>query len=127
MKKPIPEGFHTVSPYLVVRGVPRLLEFLEQGLGAQILSCHKMPDGRIANAEIKIGDSIVMTGEAREGGETWPAMLYLYVENPDALYERAMKAGGKSVMLPTDQPYGDRSAAVEDSCGNQWWFAARLS
>ncbi len=73
------------------------------------------------HAEIKIGDSIVMMGEG--GEKTFLAMLHLYMEDVDAVYQRAIQAGGKSLREPTDQFYGDRSGGVEDAFGNQWWIA----
>jgi len=124
--QPIPEGFHTVNPYLAIRGVDRLIEFLKEGFGAELASRHAMPDGRVMNAIVRIGDSMVLMGEAAEGQPTFPGMLYVYVEDTDALYERAVAAGGKSVMEPADQFYGDRNAAVEDPSGNQWWIATHV-
>jgi uncharacterized glyoxalase superfamily protein PhnB len=124
--KPIPEGHHTVIPYIVVPGVDKLIEFAKQAFGATELHVSKRPDGTVMHAEVKIGDSIVMMGD---GGETWKtflAMLHLYMEDVDAVYRRAIQAGGKSLREPTDQIYGDRSAAVEDAFGNQWWIATHI-
>jgi len=122
---PVPAGFHTVTPYLSLKGVAQVIEFMQQAFGATVDGCHKMPDGTIVNAEVSLGNSKVMLGEARGGHEPWPAMLYLYVDDADATYARAVKAGGKSVLEPTDHFYGDRSGGVEDSAGNQWWIATR--
>jgi uncharacterized glyoxalase superfamily protein PhnB len=80
----------------------------------------------VQHAEIKIGDSIVMMGEGGEGGKVFPAMLHLYVEDVDGLYQRAIQAGAKSVREPADQPYGDRTGGVEDAFGNQWWMATHV-
>ena len=124
--KPIPEGHHTVIPYIVVPGVDKLIEFAKRAFGATELHVSKRPDGTVMHAEVKIGDSIVMMGD---GGETWKtflAMLHLYMEDVDAVYRRAIQAGGKSLREPTDQIYGDRSAAVEDAFGNQWWIATHI-
>ena len=121
--KPIPEGYHTVTPYLTVQGLARLMEFLTQAFGAQETFRSTRPDGSLSHCEMRIGDSMVMLGEA--GGE-WkprPSQLYLYVENVDELYHRAIAAGGKSMGEPKDQFYGDRSGGVEDPSGNYWWIA----
>ncbi len=121
--KPIPDGYHTVTPYLVVEGVAKLIDFLKQAFEAKEINRHAQPDGTIMHAEVKIGDSIVMMGEARGEHKPMQTMLYLYVKDADAVYKRAVKAGATSVMEPTDQFYGDRSGGVKDLCGNQWWVA----
>jgi PhnB protein len=124
--KPIPEGHHTVTPYIVVSGVAKLIEFAKQAFGATEVFVSKRPDGSVMHAEIKIGDSIVMMGEGGEGGKTFLAMLHLYVDDVDAVYQRGIQAGGKSLREPADQVYGDRTGAVEDSFGNQWWLATHM-
>ena len=87
-----------------------------------------MPDGTIMNAELRIGDSMVMLGEAPPASsdvKPLTSMLYLYVADADSVYQRAVKAGGKSIREPADQIYGDRVGAIEDAWGNQWWIATR--
>jgi PhnB protein len=126
--KPIPEGYHTITPYFSVRNARRLIEFLEQAFDGQVLEKTALPDGTVTNAQVKVGDSMVMVGEGAkdmEGRSLMPAMLYMYVEDADAVYGKAMQAGAKSIMEPIDQFYGDRSGAVEDLAGNQWWIATR--
>jgi len=122
--KPVPEGYHTVSSYIVVPGVAKLIDFAKQAFGATEVNVSKLPDGSVMHAEIKIGDSIIMMGAS--GDKTFLAMLHLYMEDVDAVYQRAIQAGGKSLREPTDQFYGDRSGAVEDAFGNQWWIATHL-
>jgi len=124
---PVPEGFHTVTPYLVVPGVPKLIDFLKQSFDAQELQRHLRPDGTVQHAEVRIGDSIIMMGEPQPPQKPMPAMILLYVAEVDALYHRALKAGATSVREPADQPYGDRTGGVEDATGNQWWVARRLA
>lgn len=124
--KPIPEGYHTVTPYLVVPGVAKLIDFLEQAFGAQEKERHARPDGAIMHAEVKIGDSIVMMGEPMGEFKAIPAALYLYVEDVDAVYKRALEAGATSVMEPADQFYGDRNGGVKDPAGNLWWIATHI-
>ena len=126
--KAIPEGYHTITPYFSVRDAARLIEFLKQAFDAREIETHAMPDGTIINAQIKIGDSMVLVGEApKDLGERklMPAVLYMYVNDADAVYKTAIQAGGKSMMEPMDQFYGDRSGAVEDPAGNQWWIATQ--
>lgn len=124
--KPVPEGYHTVSPYLVVSGVTKLIDFTKQVFGATEVHVSKGPDGTVMHAEIKIGDSIVMIGEGGAGGKHFPGMLYLYLEDVDAVYQRAIQAGAKSVREPADQFYGDRVSGVEDAFGNQWWISTHI-
>jgi PhnB protein len=123
--KPIPEGYHTITPYLSIHGVPQVIEFLKSAFDAQEVDRHCLPDGTVMNAEIKVGDSMVMLGEKPKDEKPYPAMLYLYVEDADSVFRRAVQAGGKVITDLTDQFYGDRSGAVEDSAGNQWWIATR--
>jgi PhnB protein len=124
--KYIPEGHHTVSSYLVVSGVAQLIEFTKQAFGATEVYLSKRPDGSVQHAEVRIGDSIVMMGEGGPGGKHFPGMLHLYMEDVDAVYQRAIEAGAKSVREPADQPYGDRSGGVEDTFGNQWWISTHV-
>ena len=122
--KAIPDGFHTITPYFAVRDAAKLLDFLKRAFGAEEMDVMKMPDGKVMHAIAKIGDSMVMIGQADDPNyNLMPAMLYLYVNDADALYKQAMQAGAKSVMEPKDQFYGDRSGAIEDTAGNQWWIA----
>ena len=121
--KPIPDGYHTVTPYLTVQGVPKLIDFLKQAFEAQELERMTQPDGTIGHAEVRIGDSVVMMGEARDEWKPMPSGIYLYVNDTDAVYKRALQAGATSIMEPADQFYGDRSAGVKDSSGNHWWIA----
>jgi PhnB protein len=122
--KPIPEGYHTITPYLTVRGAPKVIEFLKQAFGAEMSHDPvKRPDGTIMHAEVKIGDSRIMIAEEHEMAKATSSSLYLYVPNVDAVYQQAIKAGGKTVMEPMDMFYGDRSGAVKDPSGNSWFVA----
>ena len=124
--KPIPDGYHTVTPYLTVRGASGLIEFLKQTFDAKETEVVRTPEGKVGHAELRIGDSVVMIGEA--GGEWQPgsANLYVYVNDTDATYKRALKAGATSLMEPEDKFYGDRNAGVKDATGNQWWIATHV-
>ena len=121
--KPIPEGYHSVTPYLVVQGVPTLLDFLKHAFDATEIMRMPRPDGAIMHAEVRIGDSIVMMGEATGEFQPMPASIHLYVHDADATYQRALQAGATSTMEPADQFWGDRHAGVMDPVGNRWWIA----
>jgi PhnB protein len=122
--KPVPDGYHTVTPYLIVPGVGRLLDFVKNAFDAKpMMEPMTAPDGKIVHAEVQIGDSRVMMGESSEKHPPMPAMINLYVPDCDAVYQKALKAGGVSEMPPTDQFYGDRSAGVRDPSGNRWYVS----
>jgi len=122
--KPVPDGYHTLTPYLVVDGAERIVQFMKNAFGAQFVFEPMMrPDGKIMHAELKIGDSVVMISDASERAKATSAMLHLYVPNVDAVYQKALKAGGTSVMEPADMFYGDRSGGVKDPSGNSWFVA----
>lgn len=122
--KPIPEGFHSVTPYLLVEDGAKLIAFLEQAFGAEQFERMENPDGTVRHAQVKIGDSFVMLGAPL--GDPMPASLYLYVPDCDATYERALAAGATTLMEPEDQFYGDRGAGVTDPCGNLWWIGTHI-
>ena len=122
---PIPKGFHTISPYMAVKDPAGLVEFLKKAFDARV-EVHTMPDGTIYNAMAQVGDSMVLIGQVPKhlpDNELRPAMLYLYVEDVDTWYGKAVAAGARSIREPEDQWYGDRVGAVCDLANNQWWFA----
>jgi uncharacterized glyoxalase superfamily protein PhnB len=123
---PIPEGFHTVTPYLVVKGAAKLIDFLKKAFNAKEIDSFKRPDGTIMHATVQIGDSRIMLAEATEKFPPVPASLYLYVTDTDAMFHSGMEAGGTSLMEPADQFYGDRNAGVKDPTGNSWWIATHV-
>ena len=112
----IPDGWHSITPRLVADDPVRLVNFLKRAFGASGEFSTSAP------AQMKIGDSIVMVSGAGPRDVT-SAFLYLYIENADATYERAMTAGAVSIEAPMDTPYGDRRAMIEDPCGNHWQIA----
>ena len=125
--KPIPDGFHTVTPYLIVDGAEKVIGFMQKAFGAFFdHEPTKRPDGKIMHATLKIGDSMVMISEASEHAKAMPIMLYLYVPNADASYQQALKAGATSIMEPADQFYGDRTGGVKDATGNSWFFGTHV-
>lgn len=123
---PIPPGFHTVSPYLVLKGAASFIEFAKKGLAAEVVYRMDGPGGAVMNAILRIGDSMVMCADARPEHAPSASSFYLYVTDTDAWYARAVAAGAESVMKPADQFYGDRNAGVKDAFGNQWWFATHI-
>lgn len=125
--KPIPQGYHTITPYLVVDGAEKIVSFMKEAFGAQpVFEPMMRPDGKIMHAEYKIGDSVVMISDASERAKATSAMLHLYVPNVDAVYQKALKAGATSVMEPADMFYGDRSGGVKDPAGNQWHIGTHI-
>ncbi|HEX2459838.1 MAG TPA: VOC family protein [Vicinamibacterales bacterium] len=124
--KPIPEGYHTVVPYIVAADAEALLKFLKTGLKATERGVMRYPDGRVWHGDVVIGDSHVMLSQATEQHPAMPATLYLYVPDTDASYRAALAAGATSVMEPATQFYGDRNAGVKDSNGNMWYFGTHV-
>jgi PhnB protein len=124
--KPVPDGYHTVTPYLTVHGADRLLDFVKQAFGAEEMVRMNRPDGSIQHAEVQIGDSRVMLGEPTDQWGASPATIHLYLDDCDAIYERALDAGATSLREPTDEFYGDRMGGVRDPLGNSWWIATHI-
>ena len=122
---PIPEGYHTVTPYLVVNGAETVIEFLENALDAEETVRMPGPNGTIGHAEVRVGDSVVMMADP-DGEDIMPTMLHVYVADVDATYERAMKAGATSIREPENQFYGDRAGQFEDPFGHLWFVATHV-
>jgi PhnB protein len=128
--KPIPEGHHTVTPYLILNGAAAAIDFYKRAFGAQDLGRFEH-EGKIGHAELKFGDSIIMLadefpemgvrGPQSFGGS--PMFLHLYVEDVDALYAQAIAAGAKAQKPVEDKFYGDRSGSVEDPFGYTWYLS----
>ena len=119
------EGYHTVTPYLVGKDVESLITFLKEAFDAEESERVPNSDGTTRHAEVRIGDSVVMMGTAR-GKPSMSGMLYVYTEEVDTAYSRALNAGGESIAQPENQFYGDRAAGVKDSQGNIWYIATRV-
>ncbi len=122
---PIPHGYHSVSPYVNVIDVGAYINFLSQAFNAKKLFSMDGPDGKIGHAEVRIGDSILMLGPVRAENQPSSSSFYLYTEDCDSLYQRALAAGATSIQPLTDHFYGDRSGGVKDPVGNSWWVATR--
>jgi len=126
MTKPIPKGFHTVTPFIMVKGAQRVVDFLKNAFDAEEIMSLKHPNGTLWHAQVKVGDSMIMLGDTMGEHPNAPCTVYLYVPDVDATYKKAMKVGGESLMAPADQFYGDRSAGVKDSLGNSWWIGTHI-
>jgi PhnB protein len=130
-KSAVPEGFHTLTPQLVLDNAAQTIEWYTKALGAQEVSRSVGPDGKIMHAELKIGDSRFMVNDAMMGTKGpkalggSPASLWLFVDDSDALYNRAVAAGAKVQMPIADQFWGDRAGSVADPAGYSWWIATR--
>ncbi len=134
MAKKIPEGYHTITPHLIVKGAAEAIEFYQKAFGAEVRGIHHGPGGAVMHAEVKIGDSIVMMNDefpdygaigpkARGGTST---VLNIYTEDADSLFKRATTAGATVVMPLADQFWGDRYGQVEDPYGHRWAIATHL-
>lgn len=122
----IPEGFGTVFPYMIVDGVDDLLSFLTRVFDAKELG-RTVSNGRIANLQVQIGGSKFMMSEAGQGGmPAMPGTYYVYVENVDKTFEKALLCGATEVCKPADMSYQDRQAGIIDPSGNYWWISKRL-
>jgi PhnB protein len=120
------EGAPTLQPYLHPLRAEPVLNFVKRAFGAQELGRHATPDGVIHHVTVKIGNAYMEMGEAQGPYQPMPTMFYLYVEDCDALYKRALSAGATSISEPKDQPYGDRSGGVTDPFGNKWYIATHI-
>jgi PhnB protein len=132
--KPIPEGYHTATPYLIIKDAAGAMEFYKKAFGATELERITDAEGKVRHGEIKIGDSpLMMTDETPEfpdwlsplsrGGSA--VHIYLYVEDVDAVFNQAIAAGAKELVPVKDQFYGDRSGGVTDPYGHVWYIATR--
>ena len=132
--KPIPDGYHTITPYLIVDGAARAIDFYKRAFGATETMRMPAPNGRIGHAEVRIGDSPVMLadehpsigakGPKSYGGSS--VSLMIYVEDVDAVFEQALKKGAKELRAVDDQFYGDRSGMFEDPFGHHWNVATHV-
>jgi PhnB protein len=118
------DTYRTVTPYLLVPDADAELAFLKAAFGGAEVNCQRNPDNTVMHAEMKIGDSLVMLGQAGGPWKPRAAALYLWVDDVDATYARALKAGAASESQPEDKPYGHRNAGVIDTNDITWWIGA---
>jgi PhnB protein len=119
--------YRTITPYLVVADADAELAFLAAAFGSTELSCQRKPDNSVIHAEVMIGDSLIMLGQASGQWKPREAALYLWVGDVDATYAAALRAGATSESEPEDKPYGHRNAGVVDPNGVTWWIGAPVS
>ncbi|HZN67861.1 MAG TPA: VOC family protein [Tepidisphaeraceae bacterium] len=132
--RPVPEGYHTVTPYLIINGAAKALDFYKRAFGAEEVVRMEQPGGKIGHAEIRIGDSMIMLAdEVPQMGHKSPAALggtpvsiLLYIEDVDARFKRAVAAGAKVQRPLENQFYGDRSATLQDPFGHVWTIATHV-
>jgi uncharacterized glyoxalase superfamily protein PhnB len=134
--KPVPDGFHTLTPHLIVNGGLEAIEFYKRAFGAELVGQpHTTPDGRLTHARLKVGDSVLMladdfgcgsNGAAAATGGAHKVVLHLYVEDVDALYDRAVKAGATVAMPLMDAFWGDRYGQLTDPYGHTWSLATHI-
>jgi len=129
-QKPIPDGYHTITPQLTLDNASQTIDWYKRAFGADEVSRNISPDGKIMHAELSIGNSRfmvndVMMGKGPRALGGSPASLWLFVENSDALFSRAVTAGAKVEAPMADQFWGDRAGAVTDPAGYTWWIATR--
>ncbi len=124
--KPIPEGFHAVTPYLFAQGASRLVEFISAAFEGKLIFQQKRQDGAIMHATMRIGDSMLMLADATSEFGPMPTSIYLYVTDCDAVYRRALSSGGVSVFPMMTLPSGQRYGGIKDPCGNIWWVATQV-
>ncbi|MET8976654.1 VOC family protein [Streptomyces sp. NPDC004539] len=123
---PVPQGYTTVTPWIISPDTVRLIAFLKEAFGAEELSCLVGARGAVDHAEVRIGDSVVMAFDAPPGWPPTPGFLRLYVDDADAVHRRAVEAGATSVTEVTHLSFGDRVGRVRDPLGNLYWIHTRV-
>jgi PhnB protein len=122
-----PKGYTSISPYIMVAGAQRLIDFLKRAFGATELRRYDMPDGTVMHAELRIDDTVVMLADAGGNWPAFPVWLHLYLPDVDAAYRRALEAGGVSVQEPARREgEPDRRGGVKDPAGNTWWISTQV-
>ena len=132
--KAIPDGYHSVQPYIMFQDCAAAIAFYSQAFGAREKFRMPSKEGRIMHAEVEIGDSVVMLADEAPHMDAFsvehfggsPVSLMIYTEDCDSMYSQALAAGAHSLREPTDQPYGDRMAGVRDPFGYKWWIATHI-
>lgn len=120
------QDLHMVTVYFHPVGAPKFIDFLEKAFDGEVVERHESEQGFVYHSKVRLGDSIVELGEAHGPWQPLPSAIYLYVEDVDATYQQALRAGATSALEPTDQPYGDRSAWVNDEFGNVWYLSSLI-
>ncbi|HEX2455011.1 MAG TPA: VOC family protein [Vicinamibacterales bacterium] len=121
-----PEGYNSVSPYLIVDGAARTIEFLQRAFGAVELRRFPDPSGKVVHAEVRIDDTVVMLADSAEGWPPVPSHVHVYVRDVDAIYKRALEAGASSIQEPVKKEDEDKRSGVKDAGGTTWWISTRV-
>ena len=125
MSTKIPEGYQTITPYLILKNAAAFIEFTQKVFNAEVLNKHMRDETVIMHAEVKIGDSIIMFADSTEQYPPQPAGFFIYVNNADEVYDDALANGAFAVTPVSDQPYG-RSGGVKDAFENTWWITTAV-
>ncbi len=121
-----PEGYTSVSPYLIVDGASATIEFLRNVFGAVEIRRFPAPNGKIMHAEVRIDDTVVMIADGADGWPPVPSHVHVYVADVDATYSRALEAGATSVQAPVKKEDADKRGGVKDAGGTTWWIATKV-
>lgn len=121
-----PDGYSTVSPYLIVDGASRTIDFLTRVFDATVLRRFPDAEGKLMHAEVQVGDTVVMLADGGGGWSPLPSYVHVYVRDVDATYRRALEAGASSVQEPVKQEDADRRGGVKDPGGTTWWIATKV-
>ena len=125
--KPVPDGFNTITPFLIVPGAQELLDFIEKGLNGKTEYVLKDDEGKIVHASARIGNSPIMIGDTMQGMEPITAMLYLYVDDVESIYKQALTVpGATSAREIHTEFYGDKAGCIQDKWNNKWWIATHV-
>jgi PhnB protein len=120
------KGFHSVTPFLIADRALELIEFMKKAFGAEVGFMSKTEEDMVIHAYVKIGDSTIMIADTMEGMKAETALLYLYVDDADATFKKAVAAGGTVLAEIKDQFYGDRAGGIRDRWGNSWWIGTQI-
>ncbi len=123
MATKVPEGYGTITPYLIIKNAEAFIDFSQKVFNATLLMKHLRDEKTIMHAEVKIGTSIIMFAESTDAHRSEPGSFFIYVDDADATYQLALQNGASSLAKPADQSYG-RSGGVKDACGNTWWITS---
>jgi PhnB protein len=126
MPKNPPEGYNTITPYIISPDAEGLIDFVEKTLDGTLMNRFDRDDGSVQHAEVRVGDSVLMIGGANDEFPPFPLMAHLYVDDVDRVHAKAVTNGARSVQEPENQFYGDRTSGVTDPDGNTWWLATRV-
>lgn len=121
-----PEGYTSVAPYLTVNGARQTIDFLGQLLGAETLRVYPSENGKLAHAEVRIDDTVIMLTDATEGWPAMPSHVHIYVDDVDAVYAKALVLGASPVKTPVQEDDTDKRGGFKDAGGTTWWVSTQV-